>query len=182
MLGDVDLTRGYHRRHGYHTSRRNFLELMPSTVLTCIAQEFELHGPSLQATAMCASGVAGLLTAKMWIDAGFASDVLVFTSDVSGTPENPRAFAAVGALVVDAPPLDACRPFQEGSRGAVGGEGVVAMLVSGRPVGSYGSLLGGGMTQDGFHPVSIALITRRSSGPSGTPSSTRAWTRVRSPT
>jgi len=156
VLGDVDLTRGYHRRHGYNTSRRNFLELMPSTVLTCIAKEFDMHGPSMQATAMCASGVAGLLTAKMWIDAGLASDVLVFTSDLSATPENCRAFSDVGALVCDAPPLEACRPFQEGSRGAVGGEGVVAMLVSGLPEGSYATLRGGGMSQDGFHPVSIA--------------------------
>lgn len=156
VLGDVDLTRGYHRRHGYQTTRRGFLELMPSTVLTGIAGELDLHGPSMQATAMCASGVAGLLTAKMWIDAGIATDVLVFTSDLSATPENCRAFSAVGALVCDTHPFEACRPFQDGSRGAVAGEAVVAMIVSKRREGSYGTVRGGAMSQDGFHPVSIA--------------------------
>ena len=156
VLGDVDLNRAYHRRHGYRTSRRGFLELMPSTVLTGIAKEFDMHGPSIQATSMCASGVSGLLLAKSWLEAGLASDVLVFTSDISASPENCRAFSHVGALVCDAPPLEACRPYQEGSRGPVAGEAVVAMIVTKKRDGSYGTVRGGGMTQDGFHPVSIA--------------------------
>ena len=88
VLGDVDAWRAFHHREGLHTSKREWLQLMPSTVLSAINQEFDFHGPTMAVTAMCASGVAGLLTAKMWIDAGIADDVLVLTSDLSITPEN----------------------------------------------------------------------------------------------
>ncbi len=134
---DVGSWRGFHRRHGYHTSKKEWLNLMPSTLLSGIMQEYDMHGPNMMVTAMCASGVASLLTAKMWIDAGLATDVLVLATDLSGTPENIRAFSDLGVLIVDAPAFDACRPFQEGSRGFVGGEATIAMIVSKQPSGSY---------------------------------------------
>jgi 3-oxoacyl-[acyl-carrier-protein] synthase II len=155
VLGDVGAWRGFHRRHGYHTSKKEWLNLMPSTLLSSVMQEFDMHGPNMIVTAMCASGVAGLLTAKMWIDAGLATDVLVLASDLSGTPENIRAFSDLGVLIVDSPASDSCRPFQEGSRGFAGGEATIAMIVSGRPSGSYATIRGGAMTHDGFHAVSI---------------------------
>ena len=76
---------------------------------------------------MCASGNAAMLTAKMWIDAGVASDVIVVATDLSGTPENIRHFGNLGVVFVDAPPLEACRPFQEGSQGFSGGEASVGL-------------------------------------------------------
>ena len=155
VLGDIGSWRGFHRRHGYHTSKKEWLNLMPSTLLSGIMQEFDMHGPNMMVTAMCASGVASLLTAKMWIEAGLATDVLVLTSDLSGTPENIRAFSDLGVLIVDSPAFDACRPFQEGSRGFVGGEAAIAMIVSGRPSGSYATIRGGAMTHDGYHAISI---------------------------
>src|SRR3984957_2381567 len=155
VLGDVGSWRGVHRRHGYHTSKKEWLNLMPSTLLSGIMQEFDMHGPNMIVTAMCASGVAGLLTAQMWIDAGYATDVLVISSDLSGTPENIRAFSDLGVLIVDRPASDACRPFQEGSRGFAGGEAAIAMIVSGRPSGSYATIKGGAMTHDGYHAISI---------------------------
>jgi len=155
VLGDVGSWRGFHRRHGYHTSKKEWLNLMPSTLLSGIMQEFDMHGPNMIVTAMCASGVAGLLTAQMWIDAGYATDVLVISSDLSGTPENIRAFSDLGVLIVDRPASDACRPFQEGSRGFAGGEAAIAMIVSGRPSGSYATIKGGAMTHDGYHAISI---------------------------
>jgi 3-oxoacyl-[acyl-carrier-protein] synthase II len=155
VLGDVDMWASYHHRHGLDTPKREWLQLMPSTVLSGINQEFGFRGPTMAVTAMCASGVAGLLTAKLWIDTGIADDVLVITSDMSATPENCRSFCDVGVLFVDGPSLDICRPFQEGSRGFSAGEGSVGMIVSGRPDGAYTTIKGGAMTHDGFHPISI---------------------------
>jgi 3-oxoacyl-[acyl-carrier-protein] synthase II len=155
VLGDVDHLRTYYRRHE-GASRRNWLELMPSTVLMEFMREFNFHGPTMAVTAMCASGVAGLLTARLWINAGLATDVVVIASDLSFSPENARSFSNLGVLHVDAPSWDVCRPFQEGSRGFNGGEASVAMVVSGRPQASYATVLGGAMTSDAYHPVSIA--------------------------
>lgn len=154
-FGEVDLWRDYHARHGMNTSRRGWLELMPSTPLMEIMHEFDFHGPSMAVTAMCASGLAGLLTARLWINAGLATDVLVLSSDLSATPENCRSLANLAPAVLDTDPLDACRAFQAGSRGFGIGEASVAMLVSGQAVDGMGRLLGGAMTHDGFHASAI---------------------------
>ena len=155
VLGDVDAWRSYHHRDGFQATKREWLSLMPSTVLEEINREFGFHGPTMAVTAMCASGVAGLLTAKSWIDSGIADDVLVVTSDISLSPENCAAFAKVGVLFVDGPSLDSCRPFQEGSRGFTAGEASVGMVVSGRPDGSYATIRGGAMSHDAYHAISI---------------------------
>ena len=157
VLGDVDHWREYHHRRGMGTTRRNWLELMPSTVLMEVMREFDFHGPTMAVTAMCASGVVGLLTAKLWIEAGIADDVVVVASDLSITPENCLSFGTLGPLQVGAPPSEVCRPFQEGSIGFNPGEASVAMVVSGGSSGSaYGRILGGAQTHDAFHPISIA--------------------------
>jgi 3-oxoacyl-[acyl-carrier-protein] synthase II len=156
VLGDVGGWRAFHHRKGLNTSKRQILQLMPSTVLTAINREFDFHGPTMSVTAMCASGVAGILTAKMWIDAGIVDDVLVVTSDMSITPDGAAAFAQVGVMVMDGPSLDVCRPFQEGSRGFTAGEASVGFILSRRPVGAYAHVLGGAMTHDGYHAISIA--------------------------
>jgi 3-oxoacyl-[acyl-carrier-protein] synthase II len=54
------------------------------------------------------------------------------------------------------PPFDACRPFQEGSKGFVGGEAAVAMVMSKSAQGSYASILGGAMTMDASNLVGVA--------------------------
>jgi 3-oxoacyl-[acyl-carrier-protein] synthase II len=156
VLGDVGHWREYHHRVGANSTRRNWLELMPSTVLMEFMKEFDFHGPSMNITAMCASGVVALLTAQLWIDVGIATDVVVIASDMSVTPENAKSFGNLGVLHIDAPSWDVCRPFQEGSRGFNPGEASVAMVVSGRSQGAYGKVLGGAMTSDAYHPVSIA--------------------------
>jgi 3-oxoacyl-[acyl-carrier-protein] synthase II len=130
---------------------------MPSTTLTGIMQEFDFHGPVMSVTAMCATGNAALLTAKLWIEAGVVSDVLVLASDLSITPENSLGFVNLGVSFIDELPTQGCRPFQEGSRGFAGGEASVAMVVSGgHPDAAYAELLGGAMSHDGFHAISIA--------------------------
>src|ERR1700683_1080432 len=85
VLGDVGSWRGFHRRHGYHTTKKEWLNLMPSTLVSGIMHELDTDVPNRMVSAMCAAGAAGLLTAKMWIDAGLAPDVLVLATDLSGT-------------------------------------------------------------------------------------------------
>ena len=155
VLGEVEGWRDFYLRPESQVSRRDYIRLMPSTPLSTLMTEHGFHGPCMSVLAMCASGNAALLTAKMWLDAGVADDVLVVATDVSGTPENVRRFVDVGVLVVDRPPLDACRPFQEGSRGFVGGEASVAMMLSGRPADAYCRLLGGSMSHDAHHVISL---------------------------
>jgi 3-oxoacyl-[acyl-carrier-protein] synthase II len=155
VLGDVDAWRAFHHRQGRGTGRRGFVELMPSTVVTEIMREFEFHGPAMAVHSMCASGGAGLLTARLWIAGGLADHVLLLAADLSAWPENMRPVVDLGALVVDEPALDACRPFQEGSRGFTVGEATVAMVVSRSPEGAYGRVLGGSMTHDAYHAMSI---------------------------
>ena len=156
VLSDVDAWRAFHHRNGLDATKREWMSLMPSTVLSGVAQEFGFHGPTMAVTAMCASGMAALLTAKMWINGGLCDDVLVLASDVSLTPENCAAFNKVGVLYADGPSLDICRPFQEGSRGFTAGEASVAFMLSGRPAGGYATMLGGAMSHDGYHAIHIA--------------------------
>jgi 3-oxoacyl-[acyl-carrier-protein] synthase II len=130
--------------------------MMPSTCLTMVMKEFDFHGPTMSVSAMCASANTGMITAKAWLDAGIVSDVILLATDLSGIPEHLRAFNDLGACVLDTPALEASRPFQEGSRGFVGGEAAVGMVLSGNPAGSYASVLGGGMTMDGYHSTAVA--------------------------
>ncbi len=154
-LGDVDMWMSFIRSGPEQITPRHWLGMMPSTTTMEVMREFDFHGPTMSVTAMCASGIAALLTAKMWIDTGVATDVLVMASDLSLTPENCRAVTMLGPGVVDRTSFDVCRPFQEGSRGFVGGEASIAMLVTSSGDPGYAAVLGGAMTHEGFHAVAI---------------------------
>ena len=130
--------------------------MMPSTLVSMLMQENDFHGPTMSVSAMCASGNAGLLTAKSWIDSGIASDVIFLNSDLSLVQENITSFCDLGVAFADVPATDGCRPFQEGSRGFPGGEAAVAMVLSNKSRGAYGAMLGGSLTMDGYNAVSIA--------------------------
>jgi 3-oxoacyl-[acyl-carrier-protein] synthase II len=155
VLGEVEIWRQFYLEREGRFSRREYLQLMPSTVLSTQMQRHDFHGPAMGVMAMCASGNAALLTAKMWLDAGIVTDVVVVATDVSATPENIRHFVDLGVLVVDRPPFEACRPFQEGSHGFLAGEASVAFVVSGRSDAAYLKVLGGAMSHDGFHVTSV---------------------------
>jgi 3-oxoacyl-[acyl-carrier-protein] synthase II len=155
VLGEVDLWHDFWVDHDAKLSRRDYLQLMPSTPLSLLMQRHDFHGPTMGVTAMCASGNAALLTAKMWVDAGIVSDVIVIATDVSARAENIKHFVDLGVAVVDIPALEACRPFQEGSRGFPAGEASVAYVVSNRSGAPYVRVAGGSMNHDGFHVVSI---------------------------
>ena len=64
VLGDVEMWRDFYRFEGKRTSPRRWVQLMPSTVITMVMKENGFNGPVLSVSAMCASGNAGLLTAK----------------------------------------------------------------------------------------------------------------------
>jgi 3-oxoacyl-[acyl-carrier-protein] synthase II len=156
VLGDVEMWRDYYRADAGSVSGRQWIQMMPGTVISMMMKENDFHGPAMAVTAMCASGNAGLLTAKSWLDSGVATDVILLATDLSGIPENLRRFQDIGVAVLDQPPFEGCRPFQEGSRGFVGGEAAVAMVLSNQSVGSYANVLGGAMTMDAWSAVSIA--------------------------
>ncbi len=156
VLGDVEMWSDFHRSTEKRVRARRWIHMMPSTVLSMTMKEFDFHGPAMSVTAMCASGNAGLITAKSWLDTGVASDVLLLATDLSGMPENLRPFSDLGVAVLDSPPFEACRPFQEGSRGFVGGEAAVAMVLSDRGRGAQANVLGGAMTMDAYHAVAMA--------------------------
>jgi 3-oxoacyl-[acyl-carrier-protein] synthase II len=155
VLGEVDLWRDFYVTHGGRRPVRDYLALMPSTPMSTLMQEYGFHGPAMNVSAMCASGNAGLLTAKAWLDAGIVDDVVFVATDLSATPENVLHFAELGVAVIDTEPLDACRPFQEGSRGFIMGEASVAMVLSRAATGPYARALGGAMSHDAHHVTSI---------------------------
>jgi 3-oxoacyl-[acyl-carrier-protein] synthase II len=155
VLGEVDLWRDFHTARGQRVPVRDFLALMPSTPMSMLMREHGFHGPAMNVSAMCASGNAGLITAKAWLDAGLVDDVVFVATDLSATPENVLHFTKLGVAVVDAEPLDACRPFQEGSRGFTVGEASVAFVLSRQATRSYTTLLGGAMSHDAHHVTSI---------------------------
>jgi len=156
VLGDVEMWSEFHRSTGKRVRARQWVNMMPSTVISMLMKENDFHGPAMSVSAMCASGNAGVITAKSWLDSGIASDVILLATDLSGLAENLRGFADVGVAVIDSPPFEACRPFQEGSRGFVGGEAAVAMVLSSNDRGAYASVLGGAMTMDGYNAVAMA--------------------------
>lgn len=155
VLGEVDLWRDFYLTHGGHLAVHEYLALMPSTPISMLMQEYGFHGPAMTVSAMCASGNAGLITAKSWLDTGVVDDVVFVATDLSLTPENVRHFVDLGVAVVDTEPLQACRPFQEGSRGFVMGEASVAFVLSTRSDRPYTHTLGGAMSHDAHHATSI---------------------------
>jgi 3-oxoacyl-[acyl-carrier-protein] synthase II len=155
VLGEVDLWRDFYVTRGGELPVHDYLALMPSTPMSTFMQEYGFHGPAMNVSAMCASGNAGLITAKAWLDGGIVDDVVFVATDLSLTPENVSHFVRLGVAIVDAEPLDACRPFQEGSRGFVMGEASVAFVLSRDATNPYALTLGGAMSHDAYHVTSI---------------------------
>jgi 3-oxoacyl-[acyl-carrier-protein] synthase II len=155
VLGDVDVWRDFYTVRGGRLTRREYLALMPSTPISTLMQEYGFHGPTMDVSAMCASGNAGLLTARSWLAAGVVDDVVLVATDLSTTPENVLHFNRLGVVITDAEPMDACRPFQEGSRGFIMAEASVAFVLSQRCARPYAVTLGGAMSHDAYHVTSI---------------------------
>lgn len=156
VLGDVEQWSEYYHEAPERVRVKRWVNMLPSTVISQLMKENDFHGPTMSVSAMCASANAGMFTAKSWLDAGICTDVVVLATDLSGIPINLRRFKDLGVAVLDSPPFDGCRPFQEGSRGFVGGEAAVAMVLSSQDAGAYAHVLGGAMTMDAFNLVAVA--------------------------
>ena len=156
VLDDIESWRDFYVEDGGLRSVRDYLGLLPSTSLSLLMKEFGFHGPAMNVGAMCASGNAGLLTAKSWLDGGVVDDVVFVATDLSAQPEQLLHFGALGVAITDTPPLQACRPFQEGSRGYVMAEASVSAVLSRNVERPYAHLLGGAMSHDAHHVTSIA--------------------------
>jgi len=154
--GDIETWSEFYRSGESKIRPKKWVNMLPSTVISQLMRENDFHGPSMSVSAMCASANAAMITAKSWLDTGIASDVILLATDLSGIPQTLRGFSDLGVAVLNSPPFEACRPFQEGSRGFVGGEAAVAMVLSNRTAGSYASVLGGGMTMDAYNLVGVA--------------------------
>jgi 3-oxoacyl-[acyl-carrier-protein] synthase II len=152
-FGDSYAFREFYR--SYSGSRREFVGLLTSTAISTMMKENGFHGPATEVSATCSTGLVAVLTAKMWIEAGMADDVIVSTTDLSFTPEIVGGFVNLGAAVIDEEPLVACRPFQSGSRGFPPGEAAITFVMSNRVATPYMQLLGGAMTADGYHPTGM---------------------------
>src|SRR5665213_2998590 len=126
VLGDAEMWSDYYHEAPDRVRVKRWVNMLPSTVISQLMKENDFHGPAMSVSAMCASANAGMITAKSWLDSGIATDVILLATDLSGIPINLRRFKDLGVAVLDTPPLDACRPFQEGSTGFVGGDAAVA--------------------------------------------------------
>lgn len=155
VISEVEGWRDFYLKDAAQRRVRDYLTLMPSTPVSMLMQEYDFHGPAMNVSAMCSSGNAGLITAKMWLDSNFVDDVVFVSTDLSLTAENVEHFVRLGVAVVDSEPLDACRPFQEGSRGFPAGEAAVAFVLSQNADRPYARVLGGSMTHDAYHLTSV---------------------------
>lgn len=155
VLGETELWRDFYLHEEMDLSVRRYLALMPSTPMSMLMQEFGFTGPGMNVGSMCSSGNAALLTATAWLDSGIASDVLVLSTDLSSTAENVLHFCRLGVAFTDTEPADACRPFQQGSKGFVMGEASIGFILSNDVERPYGRLLGGSMSHDAHHATSI---------------------------
>lgn len=155
VLGDVVNWRDFYLVDRGHRRSRDYMRLLPSTPISVLLQEYGFHGPAMNVSAACSSANVALITAQMWLDTGFADDVVCVATDMSATPDMVEHFVRLGASAVDAEPLDACRPFQQGSRGFGMGEASVAFVLSKRAHRPYAAVLGGAMTNDAYHVVSV---------------------------
>ncbi|WP_054812788.1 beta-ketoacyl synthase N-terminal-like domain-containing protein [Nocardia arizonensis] len=155
VLGDVvDWQDFYLVDRGVRRSR-DFLRLLPSTPVSVLMQEYGFHGPAMNVSAACSSANVALITARLWLDARLADDVICVASDLSATPELVHHFVHLGAAVADVEPLEGSRPFQQGSRGFSMGEASVAFVLSRSAPRPYAAVLGGAMNNDAHHVVSV---------------------------
>ncbi len=144
VLGDLDMYPMVTSGVGQYTGRQ-YLSVTPSTPVSLLMQEYGFHGPALNVSAMCTSGSAAIVTAKSWLDSDLVDDVLVVATDLSAKPEVVGMFVQLGVAITDTDALDACRPFQEGSRGGFTfGEAAIAFTMTNRTTDGYADVLGGG--------------------------------------
>lgn len=151
VYGDDRAMEDFHKdKWNDHEFKLKYAYLMPSTIANRIARAHNFNGPFLQINSMCASGSAAILHAKMLIDCGIVDSALVLNGDVCGTPKHLKGFTHMGVVNPGVCPEEWSKPFQEDTRGLIGAEGAVAMLLTKDDADGYYDILGGAMTNDAF--------------------------------
>ena len=132
--------------------------MIPNMPACEVAIDLGLHGPVTASALACASGNAALLEARRLILAGEADVVIAGGTDAGISPVMFAGLCNMGALSAhNDEPERASRPFSADRDGFVYGEGAVVCVVesaehaAARGARSYGSILGGALTTDGFH-------------------------------
>jgi 3-oxoacyl-[acyl-carrier-protein] synthase II len=155
--GDLELMRARYLAPGSVPLRRAYVEQAWTTPPALAMIRHRFTGPSLIASAACSSGLHALALAQRLMTCGDASDMVVVSGDIGFDGEEMTMFAALSPLIFDAPSHEVCRPFHEGSRGFVLGEGAAALVLSraGSEAQPYAELLGTALGADAYHPVAI---------------------------
>ncbi|APR87059.1 3-oxoacyl-[acyl-carrier-protein] synthase, KASII [Minicystis rosea] len=154
--GDLELFRARYLAWETLRPRRAYVEQAWTKPSGDVMVRHGFNGPAMLVSAACASGLHAMAVAQRLLTCGDATDVIVVGADVGFDGEEMRLFASLGPLIYDAPPREACRPFQTNSRGFVLGEGVAAVVLTSKPTPSrYVTVLSSVMGNDAYHPVSI---------------------------
>ena len=91
VISEVEEWRDFYLKDAAQRRVRDYLTLMPSTPVSMLMQEYDFHGPAMNVSAMCSSGNAGLITAKMWLDADIVDDVVFVVDGPVADPGERRA-------------------------------------------------------------------------------------------
>ncbi len=154
--GDLELFRARYLAWDTLRPRRAYVEQAWTKPSGDVMARHGFSGPAMVVSSACASGLHAVALAQRLLTCGDATDVIVVGADVGFDGEEMRLFNALGPLIYDTPPRDACRPFQTHSKGFVLGEGVAAVVLTSSPVISrYVNVLSSVMGNDAYHPVSI---------------------------
>ena len=136
-----------------------FVPLMAPNMGACqVGMQLGLRGPTLAATAACASGLYSYLEAKALIESGAADVVVAGGAEAALHPVSVAGLANMKALSRrNDDPAGASRPFDRERDGFVFGEGAAVFVVEAeerarkRGARVYAELAGGALSGDAHH-------------------------------
>ncbi len=136
-----------------------FVPLMAPNMGACqVGMQLGLRGPTLAATAACASGLYSYIEAKALIESGLADVVVAGGAEAALHPVSVAGLANMKALSRrNDDPEGASRPFDKDRDGFVFGEGAAVFIVESeerarkRGARVYAELAGGALSGDAYH-------------------------------
>ena len=136
-----------------------FVPLMAPNMGACqVSMHLGLRGPTLAATAACASGLYSYIEAKALIESGLADVVVAGGGEAAIHPVSVAGLANMRALSRrNDDPEGASRPFDRERDGFVFGEGAAVFVVESeerarkRGARVYAEIAGGALSSDAFH-------------------------------
>ncbi len=136
-----------------------FVPLMAPNMGACqVGMQLGLRGPTLAATAACASGLYSYIEAKSLIESGVADVVIAGGAEAAIHPVSVAGLANMKALSRrNEDPAGASRPFDRDRDGFVFGEGGAVFVVEAeerarkRGARVYAELAGGALSADAYH-------------------------------